>query len=208
VVSHSSARIPAARIEQETVPVPESTLLRWSGARYRGGMQDINVGAALEYEGVELIHPCLKAAGDMFAYGSDPEFCRYLTAKPFKDVSEAQTFIRSMIEANERGERLYFMIRVDGKVVGTIGLIFTWGRDSSTIEIGYGVARLYWGRGVFARALAMIIGLAVTMGKTKLVAMTRADNERSGRAVARHGFKPEPSDRPGVVAYTLRIPSS
>jgi RimJ/RimL family protein N-acetyltransferase len=171
-------------------------------------MQDINVGAALEYEGVELIQPYLEAAGDMFAYGSDPEFCRYINAKPFKDASEAQAFIRSMIEANDRGERRYFMIRVDGKVVGTIGLIFTWGRGNSTIEIRYGVARKYWGRGVFARALAMVMGLAVTMGKTKLVAISRADNVRSWRAVARHGFKPEPSDRPGVVTYSLSIPGS
>src|SRR4029079_14491129 len=151
-------------------------------------MRDIDVGVVLEHNGVELIAPCLEAAEDMFAYGSDPEFCRYLTAKPFKDVSEAETFIRAMIEANDKGERLYFLIRVEGKVVGSIGFIFTWGHNDPTVEIGYGVARAHWGRGVFARALALIIDVAVSMRKTKLVAMARADNERSLRAVARYGF--------------------
>jgi [ribosomal protein S5]-alanine N-acetyltransferase len=168
-------------------------------------MQDVDVGVTLDYRGVELIPPCIEAAADMLAYGSDPEFCRYLTAKPFRDIAEAESFLRSMIAANDTGERLYFLIRIDGKVVGSIGFIFTWGKDSPAVEIGYGVAREYWGRNVFGRALAMILGLAVTLRKSKIVAMTTADNERSWRAIAKHGFKPEPSITPGIVVYSLTL---
>jgi RimJ/RimL family protein N-acetyltransferase len=185
-----------------------SPLPRRSRARYRFRVKDINVGVALEHKGVELIQPCIEAAADLFAYGADPEFCRYITTKPFRDVGEAESFIRSMIAANQRGERLYFLIRVNGKVVGTIGLIFTWGRDNPTVEVGYGVSREYWGRGVFARAFAILVGIARSRGKTKLVAMTTIENERSWRAVMRQGFKRQPSHQNGIVRYELQITGS
>ena len=153
-----------------------------------------NLDLVLEHDGVELIAPYIDATHDVFEYGSDPEFCRYLTASPFNSVVDAELFIKKIIDDNECGKRMYWMIRVNGKVIGTIGFIYKSKSTGSTVEIGYGISRNYWGQGVFSRLLDLIVGIAIKLKKTKLVAISAEENIRNSKALEKYGFVHEISE--------------
>jgi RimJ/RimL family protein N-acetyltransferase len=167
-------------------------------------MKEFALGLDLQNDGVELVEPNISDALDVFEYGSDPEFCRHLSASPFVSEVEARLFIESLIEANNRGERLYWMIRCDGKIVGTIGFIFGAASKGGKVEIGYGVSRKYWGKGVFSRALRIIEVVALRMKKSKLIAGTSDENRRNALALEKCGFVHEKSEV-GYVWYGLTI---
>ena len=158
----------------------------------------------MENFGVELIAPDVAAAADVLEYGSDPEFCRFIVAQPMQTVDQAEAFIRTLVDANARGERLYFMVRVDGKIVGTLGFIFGAFPDRSVFEIGYGISRAVWGQGVFRRSIELLAPLAASMQATKLVARFTEKNLRNARALEKCGFVRETAE-PGLLQYGLSV---
>jgi RimJ/RimL family protein N-acetyltransferase len=72
-------------------------------------------------------------------------------------------------------------------VIGGIG--FHSGPDESgTVEIGYGIAASFRGRGAATAAVAAILDIAARAGARRMVAGTEADNVASQRALERNGF--------------------
>ena len=119
-----------------------------------------------------------------------PEFCRHIGAQPFVSEQQAAAFVDGMITDNNNRKRLYFLIHhnADQKVIGTVGFIFTWGERNRTAEIGYGVSRDYWGKGVFKAAIDELMTWTSVRRIAKLIALTAERNTNSCRALEKYGF--------------------
>ena len=79
--------------------------------------------------------------------------------------------------------------RTDGepRLVGSCGL---GRRPSGAVELGYWIARPFWGRGIATEAATALIEIARTMGFTRLEGSHFVDNPASGRVLEKLGFEP------------------
>lgn len=74
------------------------------------------------------------------------------------------------------------VILVDDAVVGAVNISPHEGRDN----IGYWIARDYWGRGIATRAVALMLQ---EFARRPLFATASAQNQPSIRVLAKHGFE-------------------
>lgn len=96
----------------------------------------------------------------------------------------------------------HFLLTLPGddgqRLVGSVGLSPNDGPDdgpsesddSDTPELGYWIARQYWGNGYAAEAGRYIIDIAKMLGHTRLTASHFIDNPASGRVLHKIGFTP------------------
>jgi RimJ/RimL family protein N-acetyltransferase len=73
------------------------------------------------------------------------------------------------------------------QLVGSCGL---GRRPSGAVEMGYWIARPYWGRGLATEACEALIGVARALGLTSLEGSHFVDNPASGRVLEKLGFEP------------------
>lgn len=71
-------------------------------------------------------------------------------------------------------------------VIGCIGIDVT----EKEYELGYWLARPYWGKGYMTEAALSVAEIARMMGLPRLVAGHATDNPASGRVLAKAGFHP------------------
>ncbi|MXP08726.1 GNAT family N-acetyltransferase [Pseudoblastomonas halimionae] len=72
------------------------------------------------------------------------------------------------------------------ELVGSAGM----GRHEGEVEIGYWIARKFWGRGFATEAARAVIEIARLCGHRRLVAGHYVDNPASGRVLEKAGFVP------------------
>jgi len=75
------------------------------------------------------------------------------------------------------------------QVVGCIGIDHLEDRPDA-IELGYWIARPYWGRGYATEAGHAVLQIARTLGHTQVIASHFEDNPASGRVLQKLGFEP------------------
>jgi RimJ/RimL family protein N-acetyltransferase len=81
------------------------------------------------------------------------------------------------------------VVKQSAELVGVIGLAPHG--ESRSAELGYYVARPYWGQGLATEAAQAIVHVAFEVnGYAKLTSGYHADNPASGRVLAKLGFKP------------------
>jgi RimJ/RimL family protein N-acetyltransferase len=92
------------------------------------------------------------------------------------------------VEHPEMFPAFMLMLRTDGapQLIGACGL----GERDGEAELGYWIARPYWGRGFAAEAAKAVVGIAKALGHRKLVAGHFTDNPASGRVLRKVGFRP------------------
>src|SRR6059058_4927091 len=73
------------------------------------------------------------------------------------------------------------------RLVGSCGLAR---RSSGAVEMGYWIARPFWGRGYATEACAALIQIARTLGLSRLEASHFLDNPASARVLDKLGFEP------------------
>jgi len=80
------------------------------------------------------------------------------------------------------------LLRTDGapKLIGSCGLA---DRDGG-VELGYWIARPYWGQGYATEAGRQVIEIARTLGHKRLISGHFTDNPASGRVLRKLGFRP------------------
>jgi len=81
------------------------------------------------------------------------------------------------------------------QLVGSCGL---GRRPSGSVELGYWIARPFWGRGLATEACAALVEIARTLGFQSLEGSHFLDNPASGRVLEKLGFVPL-----GIVAPRL-----
>jgi RimJ/RimL family protein N-acetyltransferase len=73
------------------------------------------------------------------------------------------------------------------QLVGACGL---GRRPSGAVEMGYWIARAFWGRGFASEACAALVEIGKALGLARLEASHFIDNPASGRVLEKLGFEP------------------
>ena len=123
------------------------------------------------------------------AYAQDPEVTRYLTFRPHRDLSDTGKAIERFTEGWRSGRSFCWLIftRNDGELVGAIAA-----REDQGINLGYLLARPFWGRGLMSEALSAIVEWAFTQSSVfRVWAVCDLENEASARLLERNGFHQE-----------------
>lgn len=127
-------------------------------------------------------------AQDLFAVFSDDEVTRHYDLATFEEADEALDLIDFVAEsyAAERQVRWAIELRGTQRVVGTCG--FVWLRPHSA-EIGYDLARKFWGQGIMYEALTTLLTYAFEeLTLNRIEALVIPANVRSRRLLERLGF--------------------
>ncbi|MEP7350276.1 MAG: GNAT family N-acetyltransferase [Sphingorhabdus sp.] len=141
-------------------------------------------------------------AQELYRAIADEGIVRNLARAPWPYTEdEAARF--AGLEHSEIYPTFLLMQRTDGapRLVGACGL---GDRDGET-ELGYWIARPYWGLGYATEAARTVIGIARAVGHSRLVASHFVDNPASGRVLRKVGFRAtgrteqRPSDGRGIA---------
>lgn len=144
----------------------------------------------LETPRLTLRAPRMSDANDIFAYAQDAEFFTYLPAEPHKSIEDTRAFIRSQLDFIAQEQRVIWSVvhRADQKVIGACN-IHDIERKHFRCEMGYALARAYWGQGLMTEAArAMLRHAFGTMQAHRVVAMCEPNNIGSERVMQKCGM--------------------
>jgi ribosomal-protein-alanine N-acetyltransferase len=133
-------------------------------------------------------------AGAVFHYFSDPEVTRYLSAGPYKRLEQANEMIDFLAALfnNKEGFRWGITLK-DGadRVIGTCGY-HAWMKSYFRAEIGYELAREYWGQGLMGEAIQALLTFGFDeIRLNRIEAHVLPDNVASARFLEKLGFQQE-----------------
>jgi ribosomal-protein-alanine N-acetyltransferase len=145
---------------------------------------------SLSTERLLLRKPRVEDAPLIFAnYARDPEVLRYLTFLPHRDVKEAQEAVNRFLENWRSGQSYCWLIfeRESGELLGAISA-----RHDQGINLGYALARPFWGKGFMSEAVSAIVDWAFSVpGVFRVWAVCDVENAASARLLERNGFHQE-----------------
>lgn len=126
-------------------------------ARWRPRTRAEPVPLALEGERVYLRPVETADAEETFFFVSDPSVTRFLPWQPANDIETVRAFLEQQQVRREKGESLAFSIvlRETGKVIGSTDLMQLRSVAPPTAELGYILAREFWGRGLMSEAASL-----------------------------------------------------
>jgi RimJ/RimL family protein N-acetyltransferase len=133
--------------------------------------------------------PVLADATAMFeTYATDPEVTRYLVFKPYKKLDVLETWLKFIIQEWEtKPGIMYLLFKRDdpAQLVGS----FSIGIDRFKAEVGYLVARPYWGQGIMTEVLRYWIDWALAQPEIyRISALCDVHNPASGRVMEKAGM--------------------
>src|SRR3954469_17978257 len=96
--------------------------------------------------------------GPLMAVNGDDEVTRYLPYKTWQSEADARAWYDRMMSMQSRGHALQLVL-VDKSTQAAIGtgLHFRFDENRETAELGYTLARSYWGRGYMHEALSALL---------------------------------------------------
>lgn len=84
----------------------------------------------------------------------------------------------------------HFLVTLPGKdgapVIGAAGLV----RHAGAVELGFWIARSWWGQGLATEAARAVLEIATMLGHRQIAAAHFVDNPASGRVLEKAGFVP------------------
>lgn len=133
----------------------------------------------------------------------DPAIQEWTTVPSPYARADAEGFVGGMVADGWRtGSSLTWAIRVDGHLVGMVGLAR---EDAGSAEIGYWLAPGHRGRGLMSRAVALVLDAAFGPLALDRVSWRAYVGNGPSRAVAeRAGFRVEGTIRGGGVQRGVR----
>jgi ribosomal-protein-alanine N-acetyltransferase len=140
---------------------------------------------------------------DVFRYASDPVVTRHAGWAPHRTPSESMTYITRCL-SDDWGPITFAIEHVsESRVIGVVDIRIIsrlWGVG----EIGYTLARAYWGRGFNVEAGRLVLQYGFNdMGLRRIQAVCDVDNRRSFRTMEKLGMARERM-LPGVQTATGR----
>ena len=152
-----------------------------------------NASLPEEVEGprVRLRRPESSDAEFIFkAYAQDATVCRFLTWQPHKSVATTREFITVCIEAWKSDARRPYVLaeRSSSEAIGMIEAR----TQRSTVELGYVLARLHWGKGLMAEAISLLAKASLALPRIfRVQAFCDVENTQSQRVLEKAGLKCE-----------------
>jgi RimJ/RimL family protein N-acetyltransferase len=126
----------------------------------------------------------------VLAYANDEEWGRYLPVPhPYREA-DARKFIAGQV-LHDRSERFNWAVELDGQAIGGFDLQLL--EDEHLGELGYAIARAFWGRGLATEAGRAVIDAAFRgcATLTRLRASADVRNLASARVLEKLGMKRE-----------------
>ncbi len=125
---------------------------------------------------------------DVFTYASDPLVTRYAGWEPHRTPFESMAYIRRCL-SDDWGPITFAIEHVaESRVIGVVDIRIVsrlWGVG----EIGYTLARAYWGRGFNVEAGQLLLAYGFNdMGLRRIQAVCDVDNRRSYRTMEKLGM--------------------
>lgn len=105
---------------------------------------------------------------------------------PYRE-DDARAFLAGWVDGSPSR---FLMVQRTASAPRIIGCIGMDRMETGDVELGYWVARPYWGLGYATEAGRHMIDLARTMGIDRLVASHFTDNPASGAVLRKLGFRP------------------
>ncbi len=130
---------------------------------------------------------------DFYAYASVPGVGEMAGWPHHKSIEGTQAILDSFLK-----EKNVFAIwhKADGKVIGSLGVHRSWAEDDGAYgqlrskEIGYVLAKDYWGQGLVAEAVKRVIEYGFNeLGLEAFTCGHFAVNNQSRRVIEKCGFK-------------------
>jgi [ribosomal protein S5]-alanine N-acetyltransferase len=146
------------------------------------------------------------AAGDaaaiFAAYAQDPEVTRYLTWRPHASVDHTRAFLRRCAEGWRDGTEFSWVLslREGEQLVGMLALR----PEGHRVNLGYVLARPFWGQGLMPEAARAIVDWALTEPDVYRVwAVCDVENTASARVLDKIGMT-----REGVLRRWILHPNA
>jgi len=123
-------------------------------------------------------------------YAQDPEVTRYLTWKPHQNIQDTEQFLLACGQLWRTGKDFAYAITLkdDNKLIGMFGLF----PMKLKLEVGYVLARPYWGKGYMTEVLRAVIEWAFKQPDIfRVQAFCDVDNIGSARVLEKAGMERE-----------------
>jgi len=123
-------------------------------------------------------------------YAQDPEVTRYLVWKPHQNIQETYQFLSALEQLWQAGKDFAYTISLkeDDSLIGMFGLH----PMKMKLEVGYALARPYWGKGYMTEALRIVIDWAFTQPNIfRVQAICDVENIASARVMEKAGMSRE-----------------
>ncbi|MFN2145770.1 MAG: GNAT family N-acetyltransferase [Anaerolineales bacterium] len=147
--------------------------------------------------------PRLEDAEDIFnLYAQDQQVTRFLTWKPHDSIEETRRFLERCVTVWADCMAFPWVIeeRSSGRLVGMIEVEF----DGHRAEVGYVLARVYWGAGYATEAATLVVDWAIAQPDIfRVWAVCDVENLPSARVLEKAGMK-----REGTLKRWLYHPNS
>lgn len=123
-------------------------------------------------------------------YARDPEVTRYLSWKPHKSLQETEQFLLACGQLWRTGKDFSYAITLkdEDSLIG----MFSMHPMTMKIEVGYALARPYWGKGYMTEALRAVIAWALKQPDIyRVQAFCDVENIASRRVMEKAGMTRE-----------------
>jgi [ribosomal protein S5]-alanine N-acetyltransferase len=146
---------------------------------------------------LRLRAPSPRDASAVLAVVGDPEVTRYHNVPTFTTLAEAQAALERLEQLYAARDAIRWAIELveHSEMIGTVGLL-RFDFEHRHAEIGYEIARRWWGRGLTPEAAAAVIryGFSV-LGLHRIEAGVLPRNDASVRVLQKLGFLEEGTRR-------------
>lgn len=145
---------------------------------------------------IETEHLCLRKLeeadlADLFAYASDPEVAKYVTWPVHKSVNDSKQYLKFILKQYDLGQIAPWGITLkhSNTLIGTIDFV-SWNTAHHSAEIGYALARQYWGRGIVTEAAKALVDFGFKqMALQRIQARCYVENIGSARVMKKIGMQ-------------------
>jgi len=132
----------------------------------------------------------LSDAQDIFdTWTSDPDVAKFMRWNTHTSVDETTEYLIQTINNASSSQHFdwIFVLKETGKPMGSGGIF--WNEKHNMFELGYGVAKKYWGQGFATEAAVAILEFAKReRGAKEFFACHAKENSASGRILEKLGF--------------------
>jgi [ribosomal protein S5]-alanine N-acetyltransferase len=147
---------------------------------------------------------------DLFLVNADPEVTRFLPYPPWQNMNDATAWLERTKTRFAEHVAAQFAIRIDqphaitARTIGT-ALLFQFDTQHEVAEVGYVIAREYWGKGYTTEAMRPLIDYAFdTLGFHRLEAKLDPRNLASTKVLTKLGFTHEGTRRENWLDHAGR----
>jgi [ribosomal protein S5]-alanine N-acetyltransferase len=155
---------------------------------------------SLETERIHLEILTLSDAEEVFQHFSDEHVTKFMDIEPCQDVEEAKEIIQFHLD--DSGCRWGLFDKNNHAFMGTGGF-HCW--DKSKAEIGFDLAKSYWGKGYMTEAILAMVKFGFNEMKLECIEATvEPGNFKSIKLMQRLGFEQAKELKENLIYFTLK----